>query len=286
MKCYRGSAEKEGDDLAVDATVADIMEAMEVIAPLHLAESWDNCGLQIGSRTWPAGRILIALDPTTEVVQAAARDKVDMIITHHPLIFHPLRSIDLQTPVGRTIEIALNAKTALYCAHTNLDSARQGVNDALARVIGLTHTTPLAPDDNPLDDGNTGIGRVGRLPGALILKDLIAQIKLRFCLDYIKYVGHPELNIEQAAVCSGSGSSLIPAFLATEAQVFISGDLRYHDARDVQEAGRALIDIGHFHSERLILEPLAHRLQQTAEAKGWQIDIQVCRLERDPFAVS
>jgi GTP cyclohydrolase I len=272
--------------LAAIATVADIMEAMEVFAPLHLAESWDNCGLQIGSRAWTVGRIRLALDPTTEVIQAAARDKVDLIITHHPLIFHPLRSIDLQTPVGRTIESALNAKTALYCAHTNLDSARQGVNDALAGAIGLKNTAPLVPADNPLDDANAGMGRIGRLPRVQTLKGLIAQIKASFRLDYIRYAGNPELKIDQAAVCSGSGSSLIPAFLSTAAQVYISGDLRYHDARDIQEAGRALIDIGHFHSERLILDPLAGRLKETADAKGWQLDIQVCRLQRDPFAVS
>jgi GTP cyclohydrolase I len=275
-------------ELTVIATVGDIMEVMERFAPLHLAESWDNCGLQIGSRTWAVRRIRIALDPLVTVIQAAAHDKVDLLITHHPLIFNPLRCIDLQTAVGRTVETALGARVALYAAHTNLDSALQGVNDALARVIGLRDGQPLVAADRALFDGDgarPGMGRVGCLPDASTLKVLVEKVKVSLGLNYIKYSGDPDLKIDRAAVCSGSGSSLLAAFLSSPAQVYISGDLRYHDARKVEEAGRALIDIGHFHSERLVLGPLAERLQKTAAEKGWQMDVQVCRLERDPFAI-
>jgi GTP cyclohydrolase I len=274
-------------NLAATATVADIIGTMERLAPPHLAESWDNCGLHIGSRAWRVHRIRVALDPSVEVVEAAARDKVDLIITHHPLIFRPLKSIDVQTPVGRVIDIALQAKMSLYCAHTNLDSAREGVNDALARAIGIQDALPLVRAVTP--DGlqaDVGMGRVGRLSRAAKLEVLVERIKESIGLNYIKYSGDPDLGIDVAAVCSGSGSSLIPAFLATSAQVYISGDLRYHDAREIQACGRALSDIGHFHSERLVLDPLADRLKEAADTNKWEMDIQVCRLERDPFAVS
>jgi GTP cyclohydrolase I len=256
---------------------------------LQLAESWDNCGLQIGSRAWPVNRIWIALDPLPEVVHAAVHAKVDLLITHHPLIFHPIKSIDLQTPVGRTIENALNASMGVYSAHTNLDSAGQGVNDALAGMIGITDTEPLVPaaekSEGAPHEPRPGLGRVGRLSdGPMKLKVLIEQIKIKFSLESIKYTGSPDLKVERAAVCSGSGSGLLQAFLSTSAQVYVSGDLRYHDARIVQEAGRALIDIGHFHSEHLVLGPLAGRLRDAASAKGWPVDIQVCPLESDPFA--
>jgi len=275
--------------LTATATVGDIMEAMERLAPLHLAESWDNCGLQIGSRAWKVQRLWLALDPLPEVIQAAAREKVDFIITHHPLIFHPLRSIDLQTPAGRTIETALKARTAIYAAHTNLDSAQHGVNDALAHAIGLEDTEPLVVAANTLheaaDGARPGMGRLGRLSPDIKLKVLVEQIKLKFELCHLKVAGDPELQINRAAVCSGSGSSLLSSFLASSAQVYISGDLRYHDARIAEEAGRALIDIGHFPSEHLVLKVLAERLQKTAAEKRWPLDIQVCRLESDPFVI-
>ena len=121
----------------MEPTIADIIKAMEIIAPSGLAEKWDNVGLQIGKKNWPVRTIWIALDPTPQVVDDASRNGVDLLITHHPLIFQPLRSIQLERPEGSIIQTALQAQMAIFSAHTNFDNANDGLNDALARRIGL-----------------------------------------------------------------------------------------------------------------------------------------------------
>jgi dinuclear metal center YbgI/SA1388 family protein len=269
------------------ACVADIVDAMEYLAPPCLAEEWDNCGLQVGSRQWAVRRIWIALDPLTSVVQAAATEKIDMVITHHPLLFQPLRTIDADTPVGRIIETALSTRMALYAAHTNLDSAFQGVNDVLAQAIGLRDLRPMIPAEcatHIKNDQPEGLGRVGRLGTPVSLANLAEQIKTRLKLPVAKVAGDLDRIVEYVAVCSGSGGSLLEAFLDTSAQVYVSGDLRYHDARSVEDANRGLIDIGHFCSEHIVLDPLAERLRALAREKGWRVSIETCPLERDPFA--
>jgi len=116
---------------------------MNEIAPPFLSESWDNSGLQVGDRNWTVKKICLALDATTDVVERAVKDNIDLLITHHPLIFKSIKAIDLQTPLGRIINLCLNHKLAVFSAHTNYDSATGGVNDALAEKIGLTRLLPL-----------------------------------------------------------------------------------------------------------------------------------------------
>ena len=117
------------------ATVADIAKIMETIAPSWLAEKWDNVGLQIGDPLWPVKKIRVALDPTREVVESCCEDGIDLLLTHHPLIFKPLKRIDLGTPQGSLFEKAIAHRMAIYAAHTNFDRLAGGLNDILARKI-------------------------------------------------------------------------------------------------------------------------------------------------------
>jgi dinuclear metal center YbgI/SA1388 family protein len=268
---------------ATECRVGDVIQVMERLAPPHLAEDWDNCGLQVGAVHWPVRKVWIALDPLPEVVSLAAEQQVDLLITHHPLIFKPLRVVDTLTPVGSTIERALAARMAIYSAHTNLDSAREGVNTILARTLGLKKLTPLVPFETSDKTSRLGMGRLGVLDRPVTLNMLISRIKKRMHLLTVKVAGDPGLEVRRVAVCSGSGSSLLEAFLASEAQVYISGDLHYHAARTVVEAGRALIDVGHFASEHLITDALATQLGDAVQNSGWHVTVEPCRLERDPF---
>ncbi len=127
----------------MDPTVSDIIDVLESIAPQALAEKWDNVGLQVGDPGRPVKNIWVALDPTYQVVNAACHQKVDLLITHHPLIFKPLQSLDFSTPEGSIIDLAVRHRLAIFAAHTNLDSALGGINDVLAGRIGL--------DDDLLD---------------------------------------------------------------------------------------------------------------------------------------
>jgi dinuclear metal center YbgI/SA1388 family protein len=263
--------------------VADIIARLEQIAPPALAEQWDNCGLQIGSIQRPARKIWVALDPLFSVIEAATNQRVDLLITHHPLILQPLNRLDLSTSIGKSIETALLGRLTIYTAHTNLDSTPNGINDMLARRIGLHGVTPLQPLSGSETDSGAGLGRVGRLEVPMTVEDLARWIKDQLKLEAVKVAGDMTKVASHAAICSGSGSSLIDAFLATNAEVFISGDLRYHSARTIEEAGRALIDVGHFPSEHIVVEELAMRLDHEFKERGWCVQVEPCRLEHDPF---
>ena len=119
------------------AKLADIIKIMETIAPRGFAEEWDNSGLQLGKKDWPIRSIWVALDPLPEVVAAASREDVDLLITHHPLIFRPLNSLDFSTPVGAIVRMATQHEVAVYSAHTNFDIVNKGLNDILAARIGI-----------------------------------------------------------------------------------------------------------------------------------------------------
>lgn len=264
--------------------VFDIMQLMERIAPLSLAEEWDNCGLQIGSKRWPVKKIWVALDPLLPVIEAAADKQVDMVITHHPLFFRPLRNLDVDTPAGKVIERALAARIAVYAAHTCLDSAPGGVNDVLARRIGLTNLKALVPATGE-DEGDPpkGLGRIGNLPAPLPLEELALSVKNALGLEQIVLAGRCIKPIRMVALCSGSGSSLLETFLESQAQVYISGDMHYHDARAVEDAGRAFIDVGHFGSERVMIDALAAQISAICTSCAWPVTIESCRVEKNPF---
>ncbi len=280
----------------MNATVAEIIKIMDQLAPPLLAEEWDNVGLQIGDPRLPVRRIWVALDPSPEVVKAACQKEVDLLITHHPLIFRPLKSIDFETPGGSSIRMAAHHQMAIFSAHTNLDIVRDGVNDVLAQRLGLRNLSVLQPvkigerakeDIRPLTGGQTeyGIGRIGSLAKAGSLKSLVSLVKKKLKLDFVKIAGDLEMKITQVAICSGSGSSLMQAFLSSKAQAYISGDIHYHDAREAEDANRAIIDIGHFPSEHLMVDALAQQLANIISKAGIEAEITACTIEKDPFRI-
>ncbi len=281
------------------ANVADIIAMMDMIAPPDLAEDWDNVGLQVGLAEWNVDKIWIALDPTPQVMAAACNNHVDLLITHHPLIFKPLKSVDLNKAIGSIINQAIQNKTAIFAAHTNLDTVSGGVNDVLSERIGLMNTTVLvkpagtgrlnnetkAYDTYPLvtAERHNGLGRVGKLEKDMCLKDFSGVVRERLGLENIRVVGNPGLRVFKAAVCSGSGSGLMGHFFSSGAQVYISGDIGYHNARDVESANLGLIDLGHFASEHLIIDSVVTRLRKMTADSKMDICIEGCTIERDPF---
>ncbi|MDM8543382.1 Nif3-like dinuclear metal center hexameric protein [Desulfococcaceae bacterium HSG9] len=271
------------------ATTADIIDVMETIAPSRLSEKWDNVGLQAGKLSWPVKRLRVALDPLTTIVNEACNDNIDLLITHHPLIFKPLTKIDFDTSVGRIIRMAARHRLAIFAAHTNLDSARDGLNDLLAHRIGLKNlsvfvqTARLEPQSDQGAVPNEGLGRIGTTDTAIELATMAAKIKTELNLEHIKYAGNPHLIVNKIAVCTGSGSGLMSQFLESDAQVFISGDLRYHDARDAEANRRGLIDISHFASEHLIVAVLQEKLENILVSKGYDIGIDISFSEKEPF---
>lgn len=276
-----------GKEMNTNLFVYDIIGLMDDFAPPDLAEDWDNCGLQIGSPDWPVRKVWVALDALPGVVEEAAKEHVDLLITHHPLIYKPLNAIDLSTPLGKIIGTAINAQTAIYSAHTNLDSALYGVNYVLALIAGIQEMAPLVAakcnQDPDRCSQKVGLGRIGLLQKPVSITTLAKKLKERLNLQTVRIVGKLDAIVEKAAVCSGSGGGFIDDFLHSDAQVYISGDIRYHDARDVEAAGKTLIDVGHFASELIVVEALVGRLNKAVKDKGWKLDISACGLEREPF---
>lgn len=263
--------------------VKDIIEIMEKVAPGHLAEKWDNVGLQVGNLNWPVKSIWFALDPSPQVVDAACRGGCDLLITHHPLIFKPLKKVDISTPVGSIIKKALHHQIAIFAAHTNLDAVRGGLNDRLAKQLDLSAVQVLKQSQDDMADASQGIGRIGTLPQTTPLNVLAEKVKKKLQLANISVAGRPDLPIDRVAVCTGSGSGLMADFMSSGAQVYISGDLHYHDARDALDADLGLIDIGHFASEQPVVDLLAERIQEVLAQNKETAAIKRYQKEKNPF---
>ena len=266
----------------MECKLGHVIDALEEIVPSGLVEEWDNSGMQLGDPDWPVERIWVALDPLPEVISAACQKDVDLVITHHPLIFKSLDVIDVSTMEGDVIQKALSHRVAIFSAHTNLDRIKDGVNDVLAEKIGLQKITALSEN---MDSGIAGFGRIGDLAQPVPLSELANTLKRALNIGRVKMVGNLDTIVQKVAVCSGSGSSMVGAFFDTSADLFISGDLRYHDARKFEFGRKSLIDIGHFASEHLIVNAFAERLGRHFQNKGWPLTVEPYTFEKDPFVI-
>lgn len=263
-------------------TVADIVRILETLASPSLAETWDNVGLQVGDPRRTVTTVWTALDPAPRVIRAACDARVDLLVTHHPLIFRALNRIDGATPQGASILDAVTHGLAIYAMHTNFDAAAGGLNDVLAKRIGLKRVEPLGVEAGARS-GASRIGRVGRIAPGLSVRALAQVVKRRLLIDRVRVAGDPGMRIERVALVAGSGGSLLSHFLQSPAELFITGDLRYHDAREIEAAGKAAIDIGHFHSEQMMAADVAVRLQRRLQRRRPPVHVEACTLEHDPF---
>jgi dinuclear metal center YbgI/SA1388 family protein len=268
------------------ADVKDIIGLMEDIAPGNLAEDWDNSGLQIGDRNWPVKKVLVALDPSPSVLQSACKKNADLLITHHPLLMKPLKNLILDTPLGQIIDLSVRHRLAIFSAHTNLDSVKGGLNDFFADRIGLKNLSLLVSSNisslYPVENQH-GIGRIGELEIPMSLAAFSDKIKSEFGLSALKVSGPLDMTVKKIAVCTGSGSGLMNQFFATDADVYITGDLKFHDAKDAQMNHRGLIDVGHFASEAIMIDLIADRLNEQIKEKGLDICVEALKEEEDPF---
>ena len=233
----------------------DVIQAIEEFAPLSIQESWDNSGLCIGSPDSPASSVLLGLDCTPELVDEAIACGADMIVTHHPLIFSGLKKISPEDATGAAVIKAVKAGISVYAAHTNADKVIAGVSGAMAAKLGLADVEILDEDGE-----GTGLGAVGNLPEPLSAEEAVALVKERFGLKSIRASKPVEGKISRIAMCGGSGGSLIKAAMASGAQLYISGDISYHNF--FTREGFMIMDIGHYESEIEIVEILFSLLRK------------------------
>lgn len=359
--------------------VKDIMQTMEAWAPQALRESWDNTGLQVGDPNQQVKRVLLALSPTGDVIQEAVDCGVQLLLTHHPLIFKGPQSLRTDTAIGKHVSALIKADIAHFCAHTNLDITDGGVNDALAQCLELIDVAPLvatggktfyklvafvptehienvrealfhagagqqgdysgcswtvqgtgsfqpmagaqphigavgevskvqeyrlevlvSEDDlqqvqdalratHPYEEiaydvfeevhmrEIFGIGRIGTIQTASCLGELLADWKKQLNLSDLRYHGDLNRPVRRVALCGGSAAGYLAQAAQAGADVYLTGDVRYHDAQLAQELGMALVDGGHYGTERPVL---AH-IQKTLSAAFPAVQFDVSEVEKD-----
>ena len=250
--------------------IRDIVSAIEEFAPLSLQENYDNSGLIVGRLDDEVKGVLLAVDVTEEVLDEAECEGCDLIITHHPIIFSPLKRFNSATYVERCVERAIRKGIALYAAHTNLDSTPYGMSWQLGSMIGLDAMSVLEPRR---DNAEAGFGVVGTLSRAEGIMAFMNRVKAIFDVGAVRYSDIPseDMMVRRVAICTGSGRSLIDAAMAAEADVYITADLRYNDFM-CGENRMVLMDIGHFESEfcaiRIIYDVLSKKMCNFAVRKS------------------
>lgn len=365
--------------------VADIVGITNKIAPSQYAEAWDNVGLQVGDPVAPVSRIMVALDPGSPAVEAAIETRCNLLVTHHPLIFTPLKKITASDQTGRLAMRALKNDLAVISLHTNYDIASGGVNDLLAGRLGVQGGLPLRitgsdeylklvlfvpkgfearllaalspfqaalgnyrdcsyqvdgvgrftpvpgaapfvgevgrPQEEPesrlellipreringavaalkgahpyeepafdvypvLNQGAArGLGRIGTLAEATSAGEFALEVKKALEASGVRLVGDPGRRVKKVALCGGSGASLLHDAARQGADLLVTGDLKYHEAREAEALGVAVIDAGHFATELPMVQGLADALRRALEIKRFETEVVAYQGEREPFS--
>lgn len=235
---------------------SEIIEGLEQLAPRSYACDWDNPGLLAGRSSKEVHRMMIALDATDEVIEQAVKEKVDMLLTHHPLIFGSLKMINDMSFVARRVVKLLRHDIAYYAMHTNFDSAPGGMADLAAARLAMTDTQILDLTGVSTEGVPYGIGKTGYLSQAMSLEELGNYVKQAFGLPFVMVYGLEERKelIKKAAVCPGSGRHMVEAAVKCGAGVLITGDIGHHDGIDAVDSGIAVIDAGHYGLEHIFID--------------------------------
>jgi dinuclear metal center YbgI/SA1388 family protein len=258
------------EEMTVRPRVADLVELLEELAPSRRAQEWDNPGLQVGHPSTEADRILLALDPTLQAVRETVRRKAQVLLSHHPLLYRPLSCLNQEIYPGDVLTEALASGVSLIAAHTNLDSAEGGLNDILAGLLQLTEVKGLQETREP-EAGRAGLGRIGFLPQPMALSAIARSVKGVLAAERVRVVWTQDTVVRRAAVVAGSGGSMIRIAAQMGAEVLVTGDVTYHQALEAIQVGMALIDAGHFQTEKAALGPFAARLRSEMANRGWDV---------------
>lgn len=257
--------------------VDTICSYLDRFAPRRLAEEWDNVGLLVGDRTREVNKVLTCLTLTGSTVQEACGNDVDLVVTHHPLPFRPLKTITADTVPGRLVLELIEHRVAVYSPHTCFDSAEEGINQKTAEGLELVQIRPLIEFENDVDQ--LGSGRIGTLTAPSTLRELIDRAKCFFQVEVMQYVGQLDTQVSKVAIACGSAGSFLPQAVRRNCDVLITGESSFHTFLEAEAQGVGLILPGHFSSERFGLEHLADVLRKEFE----HLEIWAARDERDPL---
>ncbi len=232
----------------------NIIQYLEEIAPLHLQESYDNSGLICGHPEWNINGAIISLDATEQVIDEAISLGVNLVISHHPIVFRGLKTFQGNHYVEKVIIKAIKNDIALYAIHTNLDNVLyQGVNTKIAEKIGLTNCQILLPKSS--SEPNIGAGLIGQLNQPLSTDFFLEILKEKFECKLIKHTRILKNLVQKIAICGGSGAFLIPQAIRSGADAYVTADVKYHEFFEANDQ-LLLADIGHYESEQFTIQLL------------------------------
>ena len=243
----------------------EIIEVLEKLAPVETAQNWDNSGWQIFLGKEETKKVMICLTVTKNIISQAIEQECDLIISHHPLIFNPIKKITNDTICEQIITEAIKNDIQIYSLHTNLDIANGGVNDVLCERLGI----------EIVETRCDGFVKIAKLHEIIDIDSFILKLKISLNASKIKMINPSNKKyIQTIAVCSGAGGSFLNELKDIDA--FITGDIKYHNALDVQDI--VLIDAGHFETERVVLQSLKNILEKITN------DIVVAK-EKEPWVI-
>lgn len=235
--------------------VRDVMDVLEDLAPVELAQSYDNVGLLVGSEDCVVRKAIVGLELSESLLEEAIQTGCDLIVVHHPLIFKPMKKIISQDVTGHKVITLIKENISLYVAHTNLDSAVGGLNDYVADKLDIK-VDVINPDSGI---PNIRIGTISEMT----LIELANSIKNNLDLDYLHYSGDDHQRVSRVGLCTGSGMSFYKEAIANEVDVYITGDMKYHDATLAIDTKVPIIDATHYGSEIIVSEFLHSELSKS-----------------------
>lgn len=234
------------------STVFDLYSAIDQFAPFSLSMDFDNTGILVGDRHQPVSKVLLALDCTIDVVNYAKEIGAQLIITHHPVIFHPIKRVNEDSVVYHLIR----SQIAVISAHTNLDIAEGGVNDVLAQAMGLQNISGLELLDPA---AQSYLGRIGTLSNPISASEFAALVKESLHARSVKFADAGN-KIQKVALCSGSGADCLASALAAGADALLTSEVKQHEYLNAAAAGISIFDAGHFDTEDIVIETLKEKL--------------------------
>ena len=259
-------------------SIGDVTTVLEQFAPTAFAEDWDNVGLLVGDPDWSVQRVMTCLTMTPDSVAEAVENQANLVVTHHPLPFQPLKTITNSTIPGRMLLDLIAAKIAVYSPHTAFDSAPAGINQHLAIGLGLQQIEPLIPATGTVE-ADVGSGRVGSVGGESTLLEVAERLKGFLDIHSVRVVGKDEQIVSRVAIACGSGGSFLSEAIDKGCDCLVTGETSFHICLEAEARGVGLILPGHYASERFALLSLAEYLQEQISG----IEVWASRDEHDPL---
>lgn len=250
--------------------VSELINELGRVIPSDFALSFDNVGLLIGNLDSFITGIYVSLDINADVIKSMIDKGINTVITHHPIIFKPFKTVTFTKSNSKLLECIKN-NINVICCHTNLDAIRYGINDELIKILGIPYEECLIFDSNE-SHPDVGIGRILKLKSFMSIDDIVDILRQRLFLDGIRVTGYDKCRkIKNICIINGSGNSLINSCFDKDIDLVITGDITYHTAFEAIENDLSIIDIGHFNSENMAYKSSVRKILDSFNLRGLNI---------------